>query len=232
MIRKLSLLIFLFPIFHFSAFCQANILPGHYAYTNSIGTVHIIGEVVNNSNKILTFVKLTANLKNQIGEIVANGFTYTCLDNLPPGVKTCFDLMISGKPPAWSSYEFLSVGYSENGKELPVATVTSSGVLKTYPWQEYDITGEVFNSGVKRIEFVSIVGSLYGQSGNIIDCDFTYADITHLDPMMRSSFNLSFFGPSSYSGVSSYTLQVDGIIKDPLNPFWRKVFLPFVVRQQ
>src|SRR5436190_3420800 len=60
------------------------ILGGTSSYVDSIDYLHVIGEVQNNTSKVIQFVKITANFFSGTGQLVGTDFTYTYLDRLPP----------------------------------------------------------------------------------------------------------------------------------------------------
>ena len=175
---------------------------------DSIDYLHIVGEVENNTVNHLRFVKIIANVFDSGGHLLDTRFTYTHLDNLPAGMKTCFHVLLP-KPATWSYYEFEAPTYWTDGEPLPNLTVTShSGSYNaTYGW--YEIIGQVRNDHSTRVEYVSPVGTAYNTSGTAIGCYFTYVNSTHLDVGQASSFKLTFSG-RDYSDVTSYRLQVDG----------------------
>lgn len=183
-------------------------ISNDYAYVNSIGTLHVVGEVTNETSKTLRFVKITANLYDSNGTLVDVDFTYSALENIPPGDKTCFDLLFI-EPPSWSFYKFEPVTYHEDG--IPVTGLTAINVSgsynSTFGW--YKILGEIRNDNTYKVNFVSPIITLYNGSGNVVDCDFTYVNSTDLNPGQISSFENTSSG-RDYSDVANYRVQVDG----------------------
>lgn len=184
------------------------VLNNHFAYVDTIGYLHIVGEVKNTTTNHLRFVKVTANIFNSNGQLLDTEFTYTYLDNLPAGDKTCFHIILK-EPIGWSYYEFEPPTYLTDGQPLPNLTIfnDSGSYDSTFGW--YRIIGQVRNDHGTRVEYVSPVGTLYNASGRVVGCDFTYVNSTHLDPGQTSSFKITFSG-RDYSDVTSYRLQVDG----------------------
>lgn len=183
------------------------VLNNHFAYVDTIDYLHIVGEVQNNTANHLRFVKITANIFNSNGQLLDTDFTYTYLDNLPAGDKTCFHILLE-EPAGWSYYEFEAPTYWTDGEPLPnLAIFNDSGSYNsTFGW--YEIIGQVRNDHGTRVEYVSPVGTVYNASG-VVGCDFTYVNSTHLDPGRTSSFEMTFSG-RDYANVTSYRLQVDG----------------------
>jgi hypothetical protein len=56
-----------------------------------VGWFHIVGEVQNNSDTPVAFVKVVATLYDDAGQVVGTDFTYTEIDLIPPGGKSPFE---------------------------------------------------------------------------------------------------------------------------------------------
>ncbi len=184
------------------------ILNNHSDYVDSIGYLHIAGEVQNNTANHLRFVKITANIFNGDGQLLNTDFTYIHLGNLPAGDRTCFHILLE-EPASWSYYEFEAPTYWTDGEPLPNLVVfnDSGSYNSTFGW--YEIIGQVRNDHGTRVEYVSPVGTVYNASGIVLGCDFTYVNSSHLEPGQTSSFKMTFSG-RDYANVTSYRLQVDG----------------------
>jgi hypothetical protein len=185
------------------------VLPNHSFYLTSWGSLHIVGEVMNNSGNHLTYVKISANLFSSGGQLLATDYTYAYLDNLPAGHRTCFDVLLLDAPSGWSYYEFESPTYWTDGSPLPNLTVLNDSGSYDPSAGDYGIIGQVRNDHGTRVEYVSPVGTLYNSLGTAVGCDYTYVNSTHLDPGQVSAFALDYYG-GSYSDAVSYRLQVDG----------------------
>lgn len=187
---------------------SVRILNNHFAYIDTIGYLHIVGEVENDTSSYLRFIKIIANIFNSSGRLLDTDFTYTYLDNLSPGDRTCFHIVME-EPIGWSYYEFEPPVYSIEGNPLPNLTVfNDSGSYKSgLGW--YEIVGQVRNDHGTRVEYVSPVGTLYNASNTVVGCDFTFVSSTHLDPGQASSFKMIFSG-RDYADVTSYRIQVEG----------------------
>lgn len=64
------------------------------AYTSSTGTVHIVGEVINQSPVTAKFVKIIVTFYNAYNEVVGTDFTYTQPSDLAPGQRAPFDILV------------------------------------------------------------------------------------------------------------------------------------------
>ena len=66
----------------------------HDSYINSAGTMHIIGEVVNNASNSAEYVKIIGTFYDNTNKIVGTSFTYTKPSDLGPNEKAPFDLIL------------------------------------------------------------------------------------------------------------------------------------------
>lgn len=186
-----------------------SILPTWTTYVDSIDYLHIVGEVLNNTDKHIRYVKIIANIYDKDNNLLDTDFTYTRLDNVPAGEKTCFDLALPD-PIGRDNILFEPVQYFDDGEppiDLTLSNVSSS-IHPTFGW--YEIIGEVTNQESTRIEYVQPIGTLYSYNEKVVDCDFTFVNVTHLEQGQTSAFEMTFSGKDSYTNVTSFRLQVDG----------------------
>lgn len=183
----------------------------HTYFVDSVGYLHVVGEVQNNSDDYLQFIKVNLNIYSLDGSLLDIVTTYTYIDNLPPYTRTCFDALLP-EPEGWSYYEFEELDYWTDGSPLPNLTVIndSGSYDPTFGW--YEIIGQVRNDSYNRVEYVNPIGTLYNAANDVIGCDFTYVNSTHLEPGEISSFEIFFLGRDYYD-VTHYRIQVDGNIQ-------------------
>jgi hypothetical protein len=67
----------------------------HDSYINSIGHMHVIGEVENNTHNIKQFVQVIATFYDDNNKVVGTSNTYTTPTDLKPGETAPFDLMLT-----------------------------------------------------------------------------------------------------------------------------------------
>lgn len=185
-----------------------HILSNHSSYVDSSDYLHIAGEVQNSTANHLQLVKISVNIYNSSDDFIDTDYTYTKLDNLPAGYKTCFHILLE-EPAGWSYYQFETPTYWTGGKPLPNLTVLNHSGSYNPTSGKYVIIGQVRNDHGTRVESVSPVGTLYNDSGLVVGCGSTWVNSTHLDPGQISSFKITFYG-HHYADVTSYRLQVDG----------------------
>ncbi len=187
---------------------NTEILDNQSTFVDSIDYLHVLGEIQNNTSHNLELIKITANFFNGSNQLIDIDFTYTKLDNLPIGDKTCFEISLP-EPSGWSYYEFEVPTYWTTGEPLPNMTLLNvlGQIEPTFHW--YEILGQVRNDHGVKVTYVQPVGTLYNTSGQVIGCGYTFVSSTDLDPGQTSSFKMT-FSSRNYDDVTNYRLQVDG----------------------
>ena len=86
-------------------------------YVSSIGNLHIVGEVINESFQPIRFVEITATFYDSNNRVIGTDFTFTNPSTLQPGQIAPFDMIIiEGSIPTYlMAYYTLSVDYSDFG---------------------------------------------------------------------------------------------------------------------
>jgi hypothetical protein len=76
------------------------IILSQSAYTDNIGTVHIVGEVINQSPVTAKFVEIIVTFYNAYNQVIGTDFTFTQPSDLAPGQRAPFDIaVLSGGMP-------------------------------------------------------------------------------------------------------------------------------------
>ena len=184
------------------------ILPNHSSYVDSVDYFHALGEVENNTDRHLRFIKVTANVFDGDDRLLAGGSAYIYLDSLAPGQKTCFDILIK-EPPGWAYYKLAPPSNWTDAMPLPKLTVLDPSGQYNPATGGYEITGQVRNDQDARFDYVSPIGTAYNAAGRVVGCTITYIKSLHLDPDQTSSFDMLFIGGNS-ADITSYRVQVDG----------------------
>jgi hypothetical protein len=65
------------------------------SFIDSIGYFHVVGEVENDTPALAKFVKVTGTFYNKGNEVVATDFTYTSPQDLAPGDKAPFEIILT-----------------------------------------------------------------------------------------------------------------------------------------
>lgn len=63
-------------------------------YVDSIGTMHLVGELFNRGQELAKFVEVIASLYNPSGQIAGTNSAYTNPSTITPGMSAPFEIMI------------------------------------------------------------------------------------------------------------------------------------------
>jgi len=167
------------------------------------GWYHIVGEVRNNTDDPMEFVKIIATLHDDNNNITGTDFTYTELDVIPPGGKSPFEtgtdqyagttiykLQVQGDPGVLGRQDLVISGDSS---------------YEDYGWLH--IQGEVQNTGTTPAEFVKLIVTLYDANGNVVGMDFSYTELDTIPAGGSSPFET---GTDHYPNYDHFEIQVQG----------------------
>ena len=65
------------------------------SFIDSISYLHVVGEVENNTPNVAKFVKVTGTFYNKGNEVVATDFTFTSPQDIAPGDKAPFEIVLT-----------------------------------------------------------------------------------------------------------------------------------------
>lgn len=177
------------------------------SYIGNLGYFNVVGEVKNNLQSNINYVKLTATFYDAQEKVIGTDFTYAELDILKPNQKAPFE--ISSYPdkitPKWYKVH-LSYDKTSQSPFTGLAILSHSDKIDNLGYHE--IVGEVKNKGVSASSYVKVVCTYYNVKGEVIGTDFTFTDPSDIDAGDRAPFELSSY-PRKLR-PSSYELQVEG----------------------
>jgi hypothetical protein len=184
------------------------ILPNS-SYWIGGNTIHVIGEVLNNTSDSLTLVEVAVNFFDAGGNLVGTNSIILFPLDWPAWEKGCFSISMD-VPPNWSYYQFETPTYYLSGTSSGLTIFNDSGLYNPANG-DYDIIGQVRNHGDQRSTYVNVGSTLYNVSGVPVGCANAYVNSTDLDPGQISSFAMNFWGYyRDYSDVTYYRLRVAG----------------------
>ena len=155
----LILLIFVIP----DVWAQVNIENDQY-YVGNDGTVHIVGEILNDSDKPLNQVNIIATLYS--GDSIIHQTNSETLTNvIMPGMKGVFDIIITENIDGIDRY-VLDLDYKITSPKSQVIEITSSE-LSYAQFDHIIIKGTVANNGDITANMVKVIGTLYDRDGNV-----------------------------------------------------------------
>jgi hypothetical protein len=192
---------------------SVKVLSGSYSYTGNESSLHIVGEIENQTGRDISNLSIESSLKNSKNKVLASQVDAIYLSYLPAGKRTCFHVIYIDPPSGWSSYTFSEPAYSLATSVKPDLQVTSSDGEYSSSDGEYTLSGKVKNNGNSRVYMVRVIGTLYDSRNKIRGCAYDYIDASslYLDPDQSSSYSIEFYG-RDFSDVDDYDPQPDGYI--------------------
>lgn len=156
----LILLIFAIP----DVWAQVNIENDQY-YIGNDGIIHIVGEVLNDSDKPLNQVNVVATIYS--GDSIVHQTNSETLTNvIMPGMKGVFDIVIAENIDGIDRY-ILDLDYKITNPKSQVIEITSSE-LRFTQFDNIIIKGTVVNNGDITANMVKVIGTLYDRDGNVV----------------------------------------------------------------
>ena len=143
---------------------------------------YIVGTVTNNLNRNARFVKIVASLYDNDQTFIGSDFTYTDLDIILPGETSPFKIYVTDYAD-FQEYDLQLQGQA-TGEQPYRLEVNNLRLADDFLPK---LTGQVTNTENQTLEFVKIVFTCY-KNGDLVDTDFTYADLDTLAPNATSPF--------------------------------------------
>ncbi len=156
----LILLIFAIP----DVWAQVNIENDQY-YVSNNGIIHIVGEVLNDSDKPLNQVNIFATLYSD-DSVIHQINSETLTNVIMPGMKGVFDIIITENIDGVDRY-VLDLDYKITNPKSQVIEITSSE-LRYAQFDNIIIKGTVANNGDITANMVKVIGTLYDKEGNVV----------------------------------------------------------------
>lgn len=167
----------------------------------------IVGEVRNNLETNIKYVKIVATFYDVEYKVIGTSFTFTDLKILKPGQKSPFELSSFPEKIICDIYK-LTLSYTETDEEPFKGLVILSHTASFDELGYHQVVGEVRNNGDRKSTYVKVICTYYGLLGMVIGKSFTFTDPNEIDVGETAPFKLSSF-PNKIS-PASYELQVEG----------------------
>jgi len=169
------------------------------AYKDSIGNIHIIGQVQNNFTFPIRFVQVIATLYDVNKRVVDTGNAYSDVDQLSPGEKSGFDIILTGNNGAISNVTNYALGTSyemaDTGKTPSLNISTGQGYSDSIG--NYHLVGEVANQGSNTTRFVKVSGIFFDANKRVVDVATTYTTPSDLRTGQKAPFDLLSLSPNA-----------------------------------
>ena len=203
--KRLSLFLILLVFAIPSAFAEVYIDNDH-KYIGDDGTLHIVGEIVNETDKPINQVEITAIFYSD-GSNVYETNTENLTNMIMPGMNGVFDLMIT-EDIGHVDYYILNVDFKITQPKDQVIEITSSEF--TYgPVNSLAIQGTVANNGEITANMVKVIATLYDRDGNVVTVSEVRMKPDYLRANDESSFLISILEKTQANEIVDYSLVAE-----------------------
>ncbi len=154
----------------FLVFVVPNVLAQPYIendqyYVTEDGVLHIVGEVLNDSEIPLNQVNIFATLYSG-NDVIRQTESETLTNVIMPGMKGIFDITITENVAEVDKY-LLDIDYKVTQPKSQVIEIRSSELRYTQ-FDNLIIEGTVVNNGDATANMIKIIAALYDRDGNVV----------------------------------------------------------------
>ena len=164
MLKRLSLFLVLIVFAIPSAFADVYI-DNEHEYVGNDGMLHIVGEIINESNKPINQVEINAIFYHD-GNVVYETSTENLTNMIMPEMKGVFDLTVI-EDIGYVDHYTLDVNFKITQPKEQVIEITSSEFTQG-PVDTISIQGTVANNGEITANMVKVISTLYDRDGNVV----------------------------------------------------------------
>ena len=197
----LLLIVFTIP----NAFAEVYI-DNDRKYIGDDGTVHIVGEIVNESEQPINQVNVVAIFYSD-GNTIYQASTENLTNMIMPEMKGSFDLIVT-EDIGHIDYYTLDIDFKVTQPKDQVIEITSSEL--TYgPVNNIAIQGTVANNGEITANMVKVVATLYDRDGDVVAVSQTRIEPDYLRVNDESFFLISILDKTQADAIVDYSLVAE-----------------------
>jgi len=201
-VKKLSLFLILLVFAVPSAFAEVYV-DNDQKYLEDDGTIHIVGEIINESDKPINQVNVIAIFYSDDNSVYQTS-TENLTNMIMPGMNGVFDLMVAENI-SNVDYYTLDVDYKVTQPKDQVIEITSSE-LSYGPVNNIAIQGTVANNGEITANMVKIIATLYDRDGNVVAVSEARTEPDYLRANDESFFVIPILEKTQIDKIVDYSL--------------------------
>ena len=200
------------------------------SYVDRQGNYHIVGEVDNNTDNVLSSIQLTLDIKDasgnsmlrdENGDIMANTIVYPMLYTLAPSEGSPFEYIYAATGGTPASYN-VTVTNQQTGDANRGALLWENVQILDDGMGTYFLTGELINTGSQWAHINGLAGAVLDDSNTVLSAGLSGTYATELAPSGdtlkrdRTPFEINFPNPE---GVTKWKLYLDGDAIDSVTDY-------------
>lgn len=162
-------------------------------YTDADSDFHVVGKIRNNSNKALTDIELTIEIKDADGnsllkeddEVVDSLTFYPLLSTLGPDETSPFDYYLNleeGVTPAEDDCCQVTVTGQQTGEVDRADLEVENGQMTTDKYSDIHLTGEIVNKSGRPVQINGLAGAVLNKDAEVIGADWSSTVTRYLAP--------------------------------------------------
>ncbi len=173
------------------------------SFTDGVGTLHVLGELRNDSNVDVGEMSVTVSFYDAAGDFLMEITGRPLAKTLAPGGRAPFSIE-TAPPVGWHNYSVKAVG-----RPIPAILQPQTALVSVSAAEDavgfYHVSGSVKNMGNTVLKRPKVVVTLYGRGGGVINVGFAYLQPRQLDPGEIAGFDVTF---TYFPNVLDYQLVV------------------------
>ena len=205
LLKKLSLFLILLVFAVPSAFAEVYV-DNDQKYVGDDGTIHIVGEIINETDKPINQVIVIAIFYSD-GNNVYQTNTENLTNMIMPGMKGAFDLMVT-QDIDHVDYYLLDIDFKVAQPKEQMIEITSSEFTRG-PLDNIAIRGTVANNGEITANMVKIVATLYDRDGNVVAVSEARTEPDYLRASDESFFLIPILDKTQRDKVVDYSIVAE-----------------------
>ena len=203
--KKLVLFLLLTVFTIPSAFAEVYI-DNDRKYLGDDGTMHIVGEIINESNQPINQVNVIAIFYSD-GNSIYQTSTENLTSMIMPEMKGVFDLMVT-EDVGHIDYYTLDIDFKVTQPKDQVIEITSSEF--TYgPVDTIAIQGTVANNGEMTANMIKVIATLYDRDGDVVAVAETRTEPDYLRVNDESFFLIPILDKTQANDIVDYSLVAE-----------------------
>ena len=177
-------------------------------YVSTTGTIWVVGEVANETNQSMSYVKVVADFYSASGQLLASDFGFATIDVLAPGGDSPYTILLLNPPPGITNVSVRVTDWFPS--RIQPARGLSATVTNSYTNSigTLHIVGTVRNDSTVAYDYVQPIVALYDGTGSMVRTDFTFTKPSTLQPGQSATFDLLVLNPVPFA---TYRIWVDGL---------------------
>ncbi|KER06138.1 hypothetical protein AAA799E16_01148 [Marine Group I thaumarchaeote SCGC AAA799-E16] len=174
-------------------------------YVGDDGSVHIVGEIVNNLDIPLNQINVEIDLFDENQQLIQTQKTNSLVNTIMPGMKGPFDLILTDNEAKNAKSYSLLLNYQASPPKSQVIDITESSLTRDNH-NNLMITGTVVNNGEITANTISVIATLYDKQGNVAAVSKANPKPDYLGSEDSAFFVLSVPDKIQTEGIDEYTL--------------------------